>query len=691
VEACLGVPVESLARRPLDESTSFACEFLDVVAGGRTLPLFFKDYDRCRLPREDGAGMRREIEVYRRLLDPAALGTPRHLGSQCAPQDGHSWLLLEHARGARLAKRDARNWNAAAAWLGRLAGHWAARGRDAPPGVLAVHDLLALQAVVEEARREVASLAPRLARELRSALVGHETLLEVLADQPPTLVHGSFRPQNILVDADAAPAHLAPVDWEHAALGCALYDVAFLTAGLERERAAALVAAQAAAAAECGQRLPPPDEAWELVRILRLHKFLRSLSRARRWAYEREIVEHLIVLVGQHCRDTLAERASRRTVTGAASPAGVAPAASVATDAKDALVAEGLDVQALCRLLAAPHPPGPARVATCQLLKRGILRVGFEVGGRAGSAIVKRTAPEIARRNQFVSDRWLPAAGLSSAAPATHGILTGPDPACVWLVSDDLGAHTFASLPRAAARTQAAIAAVAALHRQFADHAVLGEVRHYGGDLGPAFLHGNLRDALRALRALAAQGIDADGPRAATRARLAERLAALLDDAPCRADLLVRRGGPETLLHGDLWLENLVEVPAGQHTGQRAGQRARQRARQRTGPATDIRLIDWDHAAVGPALYDVSTLLYRFPRGERRALWALYVRALGTGAWTLPDESELALICETTEHARIANRVIWPALAALRGPGEDALVELDEVASWFDLLEPLFP
>ena len=35
--------------------------------------------------------------------------------------------------------------------------------------------------------------------------------------------------------------------------------------------------------------------------------------------------------------------------------------------------------------------------------------------------------------------------------------------------------------------------------------------------------------------------------------------------------------------------------------------------------------------------------------------------------------------------------VIWPALAALRGEGDDHLEQLHEVAGWFDALEPLFP
>jgi hypothetical protein len=351
--------------------------------------------------------------------------------------------------------------------------------------------------------------------------------------------------------------------------------------------------------------------------------------------------------------------------------------------------AERLDVPGLRPLLAgvASVDPDALVVLACEALKRCVHRVTFLADGRAGSVIVKRTSPEIARRNRLVSDRWLPDAGMPDLAPATHGILPGADPETVWLVSEDAGTRTLADAPREAARAAAALGRIARLHRRFAVHAVLGEVRLRGGELGPAFLLGNLRDALRALTAVQRAGLDrpdahgdgdASSPvpasraaRAATLTRLRARLVAMIEDAPRRAEILARAGGAETLLHGDLWLENLVEVPRGE--------------------GALVRLIDWDHAAVGPPLYDLSTFLYRYPPSERRALFARYAEALGADGWWLPGEDELAIVAETCEHARIANRVIWPALEALRGGGEHALAELDEVAGWFDALEPLFP
>jgi thiamine kinase-like enzyme len=50
-----------------------------------------------------------------------------------------------------------------------------------------------------------------------------------------------------------------------------------------------------------------------------------------------------------------------------------------------------------------------------------------------------------------------------------------------------------------------------------------------------------------------------------------------------------------------------------------------QSSRIRTGAS---RLIDWDHAGVGPASYDLSTFLLRFPPGRRKAILDLYGRCL---------------------------------------------------------------
>jgi len=335
------------------------------------------------------------------------------------------------------------------------------------------------------------------------------------------------------------------------------------------------------------------------------------------------------------------------------------------------MVDERLDEAGLERFLGTALGARPEEITLLgrQSLKGRVERVAVEVHGRPRSIIVKHVVPEVARRNRLVVERWLPAVGMGDAAPAVLGILTVPDPAHVWLACADLGARTLARPQREPSTVAAAVALIARLHRSFADHALLGEVRLFGGDLGPAFHSGNLRDAIRAVEGLAPAAASSVA-RAALLERLLLRLRQLLRDAPRRAAVMERHGGPETLLHGDLWLENMVEDAQGDGA---------------------IRFIDWDHAGVGPALYDVSTFLFRFAPGERRELWELYRRELGPGPWELPEEPELNLLCETAEHARIANWLIWPALAAMRGDEEVSFEQLACVEQWFDELRPALP
>jgi len=329
---------------------------------------------------------------------------------------------------------------------------------------------------------------------------------------------------------------------------------------------------------------------------------------------------------------------------------------------------ERFDETLLREVLARAFSSSAFRVAVVsrQRLKRGVLRLSLEVDGVPHAVIAKRVAPAVAVRNRTVVERWLPAEGLAGLAPALLGVL--PEADATWLVSEDFGTRTLESSRADWTRVEAAVVQIAELHRRFADHPLLAECRLWGGDLGMPFHDANVRDALRAVRALMrVPGLH--GERLELCRHLEGRLVRVQEDAPRRAALLARAGGPETLLHGDLWLTNVVEVP-------RPG-------------GFDMRLIDWDHAAVGPPAYDVSTLLQRFEPADRRRVWADYRAAFGEGAWRFPDEDELASLAEWAEHARIASRVIWPALAALRGE-EWAWEELSIVESWFADLRPLF-
>src|SRR3989475_12561451 len=94
-------------------------------------------------------------------------------------------------------------------------------------------------------------------------------------------------------------------------------------------------------------------------------------------------------------------------------------------------------------------------------------------------------------------------------------------------------------------------------------------------------------------------------------------------------------GGPDTLLHGDLWPKNVFvsATPAG----------------------PQARLIDWDHVGVGPASYDVSTFLYQSAPEERPAILRRYCETVERRGRRLPDQGALNLLFPPAERAGYAH------------------------------------
>jgi len=180
-----------------------------------------------------------------------------------------------------------------------------------------------------------------------------------------------------------------------------------------------------------------------------------------------------------------------------------------------------------------------------------------------------------------------------------------------------------------------------------------------------------VRDAIRCLDALR-------GPQMGLAPRherlvdgLLARLHTLRAEHAERIQALEELGGPETLLHGDLWTTNTFVIPTGD------GMRAR--------------LIDWDHAGVGPISYDLSTFLLRFPCEQRVQILELYREAVSPAGWRLPPPQHLNVLFESAEYARFANRIIWPAIALVQERAEWGYEALAEVERWFEDWRPVLP
>ncbi|PYV38089.1 MAG: hypothetical protein DMG06_26475 [Acidobacteria bacterium] len=130
-----------------------------------------------------------------------------------------------------------------------------------------------------------------------------------------------------------------------------------------------------------------------------------------------------------------------------------------------------------------------------------VFRLRFEIKGETRSVVVKRLKPEIAQRNELVAKRWLPAVGLSDCGPPVLGRVADRTGGCVWHVYEDLGPYELDPCQPDRERVKAAIDLMARMHTRFAGHALLGEVRLHGGDLGKHFYETNVCDAIYSLEA----------------------------------------------------------------------------------------------------------------------------------------------------------------------------------------------
>jgi thiamine kinase-like enzyme len=305
-----------------------------------------------------------------------------------------------------------------------------------------------------------------------------------------------------------------------------------------------------------------------------------------------------------------------------------------------------------------------------QVLKktRNVYRLMFEIDGQSRTLVVKCLNLPRAVRNRLVATRWLRAVGLGNRGSTLLGVAADRSGQAIWHVYEDFGDRTLNTVDPEWSRVEAAIDLIADLHVRFAEHPLLPEARMYGKDMGITYYMTNIRDAIRGLESLQPPAVDVDSANMALRDRLLRRLYKLLDEGPERARLMVEGGGPETLLHGDLWPKNILAVP--------------------TPVGLQTRLIDWDATGVGPVTYDLSTFLYRFSAHHRPWLVDHYREAAEPLGWQMPSAGDLSLLLETAEISRIANCIIWPCIEAVQARADWPFDRLAEMETWFGNVEP---
>jgi hypothetical protein len=238
---CRPVAIE---RHASEYRTSFPLEELDVtLEDGVELRLVFKDLgwggldEEARLAKPEFLhDPLREPAVYASVLGAAPFGPPRFYGSAIDPGDaGRHWLFIERVEGRELYQvGDVALWQAAAGWVGDMHLRLGSElERHAAEGRLIDYDEAYYRRWMQRAREFAAAPGqPRSrAESLEPITARYDAVVEGLLDLPKTVIHGEFYASNVLIAGDAATSRVCPVDWELAAAGPGMVDLAALVSG----------------------------------------------------------------------------------------------------------------------------------------------------------------------------------------------------------------------------------------------------------------------------------------------------------------------------------------------------------------------------------------------------------------------------------------------------------------------------
>jgi hypothetical protein len=315
-----------LDRRPSPYASSFALEEIDVVFDdGSEAALVMKDLSPdamdARTRRARPAFLSeplREIRTYRHILPYAPPGTAACHGVAAGRAASRHRLLLERVDGHELRHVGAFSmWKRTAHWIARFHASVPAADIDrlARRAKLLVHDDAYYWRWLERAQ-DFAARSQRAGRAGRADAAaarrvldriarGYAPVVARLTAMPRTVIHGEFYPCNILIRGRGPRARVCPVDWELAAVGPGLIDLAALMTGWDDRAQRALARAYRAAAPREDAR----GEAWRSSRLpaefqndldcCRLHLAVRMLGWSDRWTPP-----------PQHARDWLSEAAA---------------------------------------------------------------------------------------------------------------------------------------------------------------------------------------------------------------------------------------------------------------------------------------------------------------------------------------------------------------------------------------------
>jgi len=214
-------------------SSTFTIDELEVVfENGETIATIFKNLspdailETARSAKPHFLYMpEREIEVYRSLLSSTDLGTAKIYGARVKPEVRQYLLFLENVCGEKLAEiGDFEVWLTVARWLARFHTSFETDAARAAVPQLLECDASYYRQWLERARARAGSALDGIAQR-------YEHVVDTLVALPPVFIHGEFFASNILVRQEHGAIRVCPVDWEMAATGPGLMDLAALASG----------------------------------------------------------------------------------------------------------------------------------------------------------------------------------------------------------------------------------------------------------------------------------------------------------------------------------------------------------------------------------------------------------------------------------------------------------------------------
>ena len=264
--------------------------------------LFMKDYGSSVRVKHDPVKRRDcEFGVYRDLLGDAGLGTARYLGSRweagATAGEGRCWLFLEYVLGTEVRYCAMPAWHASVQWLGRMQGVFASRGEALRrTAFLERHDRAFFERTALRALAAVREANPAVESRVAHVVDRYRAVHAFMAEQPATLVHGAFRPQNLLVRQGSDPPSICPTDWERAAVGSRLFDFGCFAYGFEPPELDRLWASYRAGASESGLDVGGLADARPMLECVYLHRIVNWLAHSAQHRYPPATVERLVNL-----------------------------------------------------------------------------------------------------------------------------------------------------------------------------------------------------------------------------------------------------------------------------------------------------------------------------------------------------------------------------------------------------------